>query len=82
MNESFAQQAAHSAGVADRLAAGGAELRQRHVDDEAEGRAQRAGDAAQPRRRACPCVASLRLHARNASAPAASQCVIPALGSE
>ena len=37
-------------GVADRLAAGGAKLRQRDVDDQAERRAQRAGDPAKPAR--------------------------------
>ena len=36
-------------GIADRLAAGGAELRQRHIDREAANRPQRTADAAQPR---------------------------------
>ena len=51
MNESFDQQAAHRPGVADRLAAGGAEVRQRDVDRVAQSRAQRrtqAGKAAGP----------------------------------
>ncbi len=62
MNESLRPAGRAQPGVADRLAAGGAKLRQRHVDDQAERRAQRAGDPAQPRRPRV-CGGELRLHA-------------------